>query len=167
MKQSKDSISQQAIEWSILHLQKHGDTDIFPKPFEYTAVGDQAIREHVAKVDLACYNTRAARMILVPKAGYGFRVSHQLDPIDSIVYTASVYEISKDIERWRVPVDERIACSYRIQPTDDGDFFPRDNGWSSYSRAVLQARRYSSIRSAHRRCRILQSDLSPPTSRST
>ncbi len=128
----KDQISSQAVDWAISHLQKHGDTDIFPTPFEYLTIDDDAIRKHVEDLDLASCDTKDARLFLVPKSTLDFRVSHQLDPIDSIVYTAAVYEISDRVESGRLSVDSRVACSYRIHPTSAGDFFPADNGWRSY-----------------------------------
>ena len=128
----KDHIGIPAIDWAISHLQKHGDTDIFPTPFEYLTIDDDAIRKHVEDLDLASCDAKDARLFLVPKSPLDFRVSHQLDPIDSIVYTAAVYEICDRVESGRLAVDSRVACSYRIHPTSAGDFFPADNGWRSY-----------------------------------
>ena len=128
----RDRIGTKAIDWAILHLQKHGDTDIFPVPFEYQMIGDLTLRKYARAVDLTSYDAKDLRIFLVPKDENGFRVSHQLDPLDALVYTASVYEMSSVIERGRADISRRVACSYRIQSTETGDFFPADNGWQDY-----------------------------------
>lgn len=127
-----DRIGTKAIDWAVLHLQKHGDTDIFPVPFEYQMMGDLTLRKHARDVDLTSYDARGLSTFLVPKDETGFRISHQLDPLDALVYTASVYEMSSVIERGRADISRRVACSYRIQSTESGDFFPADNGWHDY-----------------------------------
>ena len=127
-----DKIDENAIEWAVRHLQKHGDTDIFPTPFEYLVVDTDTIRNYVREVDLSSCDTTDARIYAVPKSKYEFRMSHQLDPLDALVYTAFVYEISDTVESKKVPIKDRIACSYRIQSSASGDLFPPDNGWLNY-----------------------------------
>ena len=131
----KDCIEGDFIGWARTHIQKHGDTDIFPVPFEYeTLSADWAqIRGKLEDEDLASYKVRGCLTFVVPKAECGFRVAHQLDPLDAILYTALAREIGETIENSRIAVERKIACSYRIDPTSGGDFFPRDNGWESYS----------------------------------
>lgn len=133
--ETPDKIDEKAIAWAIKHLQKHGDTDIFPRPFEYLVLDTDTIRNHVKKIDLSCYDTKDAQIYAVPKSGFEFRLSHQLDPIDALIYTAAVYELSDIVESKRVPVQDRIACSYRIQSSSSGDLFPADNGWLNYDKA--------------------------------
>ena len=53
--------------------------------------------------------------------------------------------MSESIELGRVAREKRVACSYRIEPTESGDFFPSDNGWRSYyeqSRTLSRKRQY-------------------------
>ena len=47
-----DQIDIHAIDWAISHLKKYGDTDIFPKPFEYLVIDNDTIRKHVENTDL-------------------------------------------------------------------------------------------------------------------
>ena len=56
----------------------------------------------------------------------------QLDPLDHLLYTAAVYEAAELIEKARVPADQRIACSYRINLTAEGAFFAPENGWKDF-----------------------------------
>ena len=136
---SEDSIGADSIDWARRHIEKHGDTDIFPVPFEYETLPAAwaEIREDLGALNLSSFSARGCLTFLVPKAELGFRVAHQLDPLDAIIYTALAYEIGENIESARIPVEKNVACSYRISPTPCGDFFPRDNGWESYSEQSL------------------------------
>lgn len=44
-----DQINIRAIDWAKSHLKKYGDTDLFPKPFEYLAINDETIRKYAKK----------------------------------------------------------------------------------------------------------------------
>lgn len=75
---------------------------------------------------------------------FGFRVAHQLDPLDSLLYAAMVYEMGASIEGARLPPD--VACSYRFEPSTAGDFYPRDSGWKAYAgRSRELATRYACV----------------------
>lgn len=72
-------------------------------------------------------------MLLAPKPKGTYRVVHQLDPIDSLIFTALLYENSSLIESYRVPEKRKIACSYRIKPNAEGSFFDNNNpGYSDF-----------------------------------
>jgi hypothetical protein len=78
--------------------------------------------------------TLAPNIYLAPKSNGTFRIVHQLDPIDSIIYTALIYEICPIIEKYRIPEDKHIACSYRIKPSIAGSFFDKNqNGWDIFT----------------------------------
>jgi len=68
---------------------------------------------------------------LKPKGG--FRVVQQLDPLDTVVYTALVYSVANAIENARVDKSEHIACSYRID-LDEGSLFAEGNGFVEFTK---------------------------------
>ncbi len=145
-----DTLSSQAAEWSFTHVQRFGDTDIFPFPFEYNAIKHswKAIKDAIVKMDLGAYRVRPHRRQLVPKPDGGFRVAIQLDPIDTLVFTAFVYEAADAIERSRVPAERHVACSYRIQLDVKGTFFGADNGWKDFhsrSEEMCRSGKYSHV----------------------
>ena len=113
---------------------RHGDTDIFPVPFEYQALKDrwpELLSTWTQRRNFSGLPPRAHAAWPVPKGPEGFRIAHQLDPLDTLVYTALVYEMGRTVERARQR--RNVACAYRFRPTAEGDFFPRDNGWSTYT----------------------------------
>jgi hypothetical protein len=129
-----DAVDNTALDWALTHVRRFGDTDIFPVPFEFDAISHAwiALRRGLAARDLGNLRMRTARRYLVPKPGGGFRVAIQLDPLDTLTYTALVYEMAPALEKSRIGAQERIACSYRIQLEPTGSFFPLSNGWRDF-----------------------------------
>jgi hypothetical protein len=135
-----DQIKPESLDWSLTHISRFGDTDIFPVPFEYDAIRHcwTGIKNWIAKVDLESYECRSLRRFLIPKPQGGYRVAIQLDPIDTLIYTALVYEAAELIEQQRMPLERRIACSYRIEIDSKGQFFRAKNGWNDYHDVSLE-----------------------------
>ncbi len=81
--------------------------------------------------------------IAKPKAG--FRVVHQLEPLDAIVYTALGCHIAEVVEAARMPVDSHIDCSYRFSIAD-GSYFSSGSGWTNFTNKTEEyAAKYSHI----------------------
>src|SRR5229473_1412662 len=89
-----------SLDWAIEHALRFGDGDVFPPAFEYEAIKYdwQNIRQFLLGQSILEWNVRPHRIVLSPKAKYGFRVVTQLDPLDFIVFAATVREIAADIE---------------------------------------------------------------------
>ena len=90
----------------------------------------------MAALDFGVYKVGADRRVFLLKPGGGFRAAVQLDPLDHLCYTAVVYEAAELIEKARIPSDQRIACSYRLQLTPEGSFFQADSGWKDFHEHV-------------------------------
>jgi len=129
-----ESLSTDALEWALKHIQRFGDSDFFPRSFEFDAITHcwNRIRHELEGLDLCEYRPKSPRRMVVPKSGTDFRVVAQLDPIDALVYTAMVYEVSELLEAARIPAERQIACSYRIVPDERGSWFPPTTGWPEF-----------------------------------
>lgn len=142
-----DCVSPSAVRWARKNILRFGDTDLLPVSFEYQVLAGpswSATYDHVCRVDLASYSQRPFRRYLVPKPGAGFRIAHLLDPIDAILYAAAAYEMSTAIESSRVSKESRVACSYRVDATDEGRLYAEKNGWSDYdAQSADLARRHA------------------------
>ena len=68
----------------------------------------------------------------MPKSRIGFRVSTQLDPLDSLLYAAVLYEFADEVEEYRVPSELEIVCSYRIKIQATGALFEHETGWPTF-----------------------------------
>jgi hypothetical protein len=130
-----------SLEWALKHLGRFYASDFFPRPFEFAAISEQwaDIKAHLLALDLHSYVPQTPIMSLALKPNGTFRVVHQLDPIDSLIYTALMYEMAAKIEQYRIPRDEKIAWSYRIKPSVNGSFFnPEEDTWRDYMRQTKQ-----------------------------
>lgn len=129
-----DHLKQESIDWAITHIRRFGDTDIFPIPFEYEAIKHSwpSLKKSLCEIDIAEYEGRPFKRMLVPKQSGGYRVAIQLDPIDTIIYTALAYEASELVEESRIPIDQKVACSYRVQLGAKGELFQKNNGWDDF-----------------------------------
>ena len=140
-----ECVSASALDWALKHVRRYDDTDIFPVPFEYRAIAADwtVIRQALSSQNIAKVPLRGNISLATPKTSFGFRVAHQLDPRDTLLYTASVYEMGPYIEANRE--SRTVACSYRFEPTKEGGFFPRDNGWGTFtaqSRELAESSKY-------------------------
>lgn len=129
-----------AAKIAVQNLIKHGDTDIFPLPFESHAFFDKP--DNLVK--LICeydknFDDYLARFppsninALTPVSYYGFRWATQLDPIWNAHFLSCVLAISDMIEDARIPAQEKCVFSYRIKPDEKtGDLFDRDFSWHAF-----------------------------------
>lgn len=144
-----DTLKVESIDWAITHIRRFGDTDLFPVPFEYEAIRHswKNLKNEIVQLNLECYEGRPFRRFLVPKQYGGYRVAIQLDPIDAIVYTALAYEASEPVERFRVPIERKVACSYRVELGPKGELFRSNNGWDDFHHKSQELA--SSIKCSH------------------
>ncbi len=133
-------LKDKSLEWALKHVTRFYSSDFFPAPFEFQAIADEwtMIKSRLAEIDMDEYRPRTPLSLLAPKPNGTFRVVHQLDPIDALIYAALIYEISNQVETYRIPVSEEIACSYRIEPTINGSFFGKENEWDVYKRRTME-----------------------------
>ena len=145
-----DFLKPESIDWAFKHICKFGDTDIFPVPFEYELISYNwsKVKAEIEKIDLTNYATRSFQLFFVLKQYGGYRPAIQLDPIDSIIYTALAYEAAPIIEKKRIPKKKKIACSYRLDIKKDGVLFQKNNGWDDFhnqSRKLALSKKYNFI----------------------
>src|ERR1700759_141234 len=136
-----------AAELAVQNIVKHGDTDIFPFPFENHAFFDNRaeIVDLVVEYDehfeeyLARFSPQHVSS-LTPVTYTGFRWATQIDPIWNAHFLASVLALSKKIEDARLPKSNEIVFSYRNEANfDSGDLFDRNFGWFQFMEHSIRA----------------------------
>jgi hypothetical protein len=142
-----DHVTTASLDWALAHTIRYGDTDIFPVPFEYQIIKAHwtYLRDHLAAVDLETHELASATKLMVPKAGGGYRAATQLDPLDSLLLSASLYEAAPQIESYRMGRAERIACAFRVESDTSGKLFSDDSGWKDYhdkTAELISSRRF-------------------------
>jgi hypothetical protein len=134
-----------AAELAVQNIVKHGDTDIFPFPFETYAFFDKP--QDVARLVIE-YDERFDDYLnrfspqnvssLTPVTYSGFRWATQIDPIWNAHFLACVLSLAEKMELARIPKEQNIVFSYRYNPKkESGDLFDRNIGWAQFmSRSV-------------------------------
>ena len=93
------------------------------------------MKSYLAKQNILEWTVRPLRIMLAPKARYGFRVITQLDPLDCLIFAATIREICTLIEDSRVPKSEETIFSYRVKLTPDGQLFDQEFGYRTFLEA--------------------------------
>lgn len=138
-------LDQNNLEFARKHISAYYASDFFPVDEEYTALWANwdEVSSHLRSIPVGEMEAEELFRLPAPKATGGYRVVHRPQPIDAIVLTAIAHRIAPYIEARRVPRDEAVACSYRIDLTESGDFFGTDgNGYqlfASRSRELAEA----------------------------
>ena len=128
------TLKEEYLEWALKHLQKYAYSDFHPKVFEFKAISHnwQEFKRYLLSIDLEQYTPKSPSIFLAPKSNGNFRITHVLDPFDSLIYTALVKEVCEGIEEYRIPVSENIVFSNRIAPDEEGSFFSSNTGWDNF-----------------------------------
>ena len=126
-------ISENSLDFAKDHITKYYDSDFFPKPVEFDALWHQwpEVKSELMSKNVGKLWVTPPRAMTIPKPKGGFRIVHQLEPLDAIVYTALACAVAGPVEAARMPVNEKIACSYRLA-ISDGSYFSGGSGWSDF-----------------------------------
>lgn len=125
---------------ALKNITHHGDTDIFPFPFENLVFADKPT-ETLSLLEEYHQNFYSYLTLHPPRhvnsltpAGYtGFRWATQLDPIWNAYFLGCVLSIADCMEEARIPLYENTIFSYRFSPNpENGDLFHRQYSWNSF-----------------------------------
>ncbi|MCC8688347.1 RNA-directed DNA polymerase [Xanthomonas campestris] len=126
-------LSEASLDFAKAHIEKYYDSDFFPKAFEF-----EALWHHWSQVKQELRSKNISKFLIsnpynstIQKARGGYRVVHQLEPMEAVLYTAMAYEVGASIEEMRAPAADRVACSYRINIAN-GNFFVGGSGWGEF-----------------------------------
>ncbi len=137
-----------SIEWAISHLEKVGDSDLFPRPLEFNAV--LGLKDYtknlLTKADLSQIVPSPARKFFVPKDNLSIRNATQFNLIDSIVFTAIIHQYGTQIEQRRQPISENRVFSYRFKPETEGWLYDKNFDWTPFwENCFIKADSYSHV----------------------
>lgn len=129
-----DTVDRAALERALENHVRFGDTDVFPPAFELPMLqGQQAhVVDELASIDLSEWTPQASRALAVPKPDGTYRISQQLNAIDSVLYLAALLEHSATIERARVDPNANVAFSYRLTPSSNTSLFDVAGSWQQF-----------------------------------
>lgn len=134
-----------AIDASLRNVARHGDTDIFPFPFENLVFQDKP--KEAQAVLKSIHDDFYGRLAMYPpetvpaltQVGYtGFRWATLIDPFWNAYYLALVLSLAKKIENQRIPESDLNVFSYRFNWQDDDAKIFKDSTWNDFRQQCLQ-----------------------------
>ncbi len=125
-------LAKDSIIWAINFCNDHSDGDLFPRILEFEAIKNQMADfcNLVVGKDLSGLNIGSCRRFIVPKDEISYRQATQLDPQDSIISAAILYEYGQGIENRRLADD--IVFSYRFQPDPLHGLYASNSAWNNF-----------------------------------
>ncbi len=133
-----------AINAAVKNIALHGDTDIFPFPFECHLFHDQPQQcvELIEKIHLNFeeYISQYSPEIIetLSQVGYtGFRWAAQIEPFWNAYYLACIIKIADAIEAARLPEHLQTVFSYRFFWQEDTGKLFKDSTWRDYKTRCL------------------------------
>jgi len=123
-----------------MHIKQHRDTDLFPvlKEYDILFAHEDNLIKKLTSINIGDYEWQDYRRFLIPKDDISYRVAIQLDPIDSILFEAIIFEYGDLIEKKRVPISEKRVFSYRFSPDDNGQLYDKKDSWNSFCQTIQQ-----------------------------
>ena len=121
-----------SIHWAIDFLANHADGDLFPRLREFDAIVGQRtyFTALLEKSDISQFAPGPPRRFIVPKDEISYRQATQLDPQDSIILSALLYQHGQGIEDRRL--DKQIVYSYRFGPSEDHGLYSSQSAWNEF-----------------------------------
>ncbi|GGJ98222.1 RNA-directed DNA polymerase [Pseudomonas matsuisoli] len=132
-------LSEESLDFAKAHIEKYYDSDFFPKAFEFEALWHHwpQVKQELQSKNISKFLVSNPYNSTIQKARGGYRVVHQLEPMEAVAYTAMAYEVGSSIEEKRAPATNRIACSYRIKVAN-GSLFDGGSGWGDFKDKSLE-----------------------------
>jgi hypothetical protein len=130
---------EQAFQAAIKNIATHGDTDIFPFPFETNIFFDQSNEclSNLQKMHtdfehyLATYPPES--IVTLSQVGYtGFRWATLIEPFWNAYYLALVIQLASKVEDQRIPETKEQVFSYRFSWNEDQGKLFKDSTWRDY-----------------------------------
>lgn len=121
-----------SINWAIDFVANQSDGDLFPRLPEIQALVERR-SDFVALIEnkpIGTFTPGACRRFIVPKDEISYRQATQLDPQDSVIFSALIYQFGASIEARRLPPNR--VFSYRFQPSSADGLYGSPTTWNAF-----------------------------------
>lgn len=132
-------LTEESLDFAKQHIDKYYDSDFFPKPFEFEAIWHNwdEVKSELSSKNVEKLWVFPPHTMPAIKSNGTYRIVHQLEPVDAIIYTAMAYEIADSVEAARLPAELKAACSYRLQ-IHEGSFFSAGGGYPDFDSRTVE-----------------------------
>lgn len=132
------TLDRSSIDWAIDFISNQSDGDLFPRLPEMQAIIERKIDfiNIIENKPLTNFTPGACRRFIVPKDDISYRQATQLDPQDSIIFSALAYQYGASIEARRLPHDQ--IFSYRFKPISNIGLYGGSSAWNQFWKTAAQ-----------------------------
>lgn len=127
-----------------------GDTDVFPHLPEIAFLNDRKaeIVKELSALDLDNFEPAQAIETLAPKSRFGFRIVHQLQILDTVLFTAATIEIASDLEKLKADESGQGPFAYRFDESGGASLFRKERSfrdWLKWQSDLQTKHKFKSI----------------------
>ena len=134
-----------AIDLAIKNIARHGDTDVFPFPFETHVFFDNPAECKKILLDIHdnfddyMAQSPPSTLETLTQVGYtGFRWATQIEPFWNVYYLALVISIAEKVEATREPLEKGSVYSYRYLWEQETAKLFLPSTWRDYKKKGLE-----------------------------
>jgi|SRR6185369_4306177 len=130
---------------ALLNIFRHGDTDIFPFPFE-RYLFEEKLNETLDLLEFYHVNLEQAlsqspplTLVKLSQVGYyGFRQATMIEPFWNAYFLGLVISLADSIEKTRIKEVEKNVFSYRYQWDEAKGSLFKDTNWINYKKQCVE-----------------------------
>lgn len=144
---------------ALLNIIHHGDTDVFPFPFERLLFEEKfddvvtILGEMHQDMEKALAERTPLNIVKLSQVGYyGFRQVTQVEPFWNAYLLALVISLAEKIEKKRIPENLNKIYSYRFQWNPSKSSLFKDTTWLDYKKQCVEYSKSYKV--------VLQTDIS-------
>lgn len=144
---------------ALTNIIRHGDTDIFPFPFERYLFDEKLnealdiLESYHSNLDQAFTKSPPLTLVKLSQVGYyGFRQATMIEPFWNAYFLGLVVSLAERIESTRIKEEDNRVFSYRYEWNEDKGSLFKETNWIDYKKQCIEYSKSYSI--------ILQTDIS-------
>lgn len=144
---------------ALSNIVRHGDTDIFPFPFERYLFEEklneslEILESYHRKIEEAISLSPPLTLVKLSQVGYyGFRQATLIEPFWNAYFLGLVISIAEEIEKKRIKEEEKNVFSYRYEWNEATGSLFKDTTWIDYKKQCVEYSRNFTY--------VLQTDIS-------
>lgn len=130
---------------ALLNIIKHGDTDIFPFPFERYLFEDKIeetikiLCKYHSNLEEAISKSPPLTIVQLCQVGYfGFRQGTMIEPFWNAYFLGLIISIADEIEKKRINEEDKKVYSYRYQWQKSKSSLFKELNWIDYKKQCIE-----------------------------
>jgi hypothetical protein len=144
---------------ALINIVRHGDTDIFPFPFERYLFHEKLhetidiLKSYHSNLEEALSQSPPLTLVKLSQVGYyGFRQATMIEPFWNAYYLGLVISLADSIEQKRIKETDKRVFSYRFEWDENSGSLFKDTSWIDYKKQCIEYSKSFNI--------VLQTDIS-------